>query len=200
MTDPATAFGETLANRVLRGEEWAREKLRPHAGRSFTMACGPLSAGYAVHDDGTLAARSRGGAPADAELYLSPVDLPAFLADPSRWDALVTANGDAALVATLRELAGTLPWFVERAFARALGPIVGQRVADAGRQLLAFPEYAGARLTENIASYLRDESGMLARGDEARRFAEANAELAARADGLEARIARLEATRPAVAK
>jgi ubiquinone biosynthesis protein UbiJ len=195
MTDPAAALGEKLANRVLRDEDWAREKLRPHAGRTFTLACGPLGSGYAVRDDGTLGARAAGDAPADAEFYLSPLDLPAFLADPSRWDALVTAKGDADLAATLRELAGTLPWFVERAFARALGPVVGQRVADAGRHLLAFPEYAGTRLAENVASYVRDETGLVARGDEARRFADDNAALAARVDALEARIARLAAAK-----
>ena len=32
--------------------------------------------------------------------------------------------------------------FVEEAFAKVLGPLVGQRMADAGRGLLAFPEYA----------------------------------------------------------
>ncbi len=77
--------------------------------------------------------------------------------------------------------------------------MVGQRVADAGRHLLAFPEYAGARLVDNVASYLRDETGTLARGDEARAFAADNAALAARAEALAARIARLDATRPPAA-
>jgi len=199
MTDAASAIGEKLANRVLNDESWAREKLRPHAGRSFTLGCGPVSSGYTVRDDGTLGARAPGGGPADAELYLSPLDVPGFLADPSRWNGRVTATGDAALVATLKELAGTLPWFVERAFAKALGPVVGQRVADAGRHMLAFPEYAGARLADNVASYLRDETGTLARGDEARAFAADNAALAARADDLAARIARLDAAHPSSA-
>jgi len=200
MTDSASALGEKVANRVLRDEDWAREKLRAHAGRSFTMSCGPVATGYTVRDDGTLGARAPGGGPADAELYLSPLDVPAFLADPSRWSALVTATGDAALTATLKDLAGTLPWFVERAFAKAFGPVVGQRVADAGRRILAFPEYAGARLAENVGSYLRDETGTLARGDEARRFAADNASLAARAEDLEARTARLESASPPVPK
>ena len=60
MTDPASAIGERLANRVLRDESWAREKLHPHAGRSFTLACGPVSSGYTVRDDGTLG-RARTG-------------------------------------------------------------------------------------------------------------------------------------------
>ena len=74
----------------------------------------------------------------------------------------VTADGDAALAATLRDLALTLPWFVEQAFAKALGPIVGQRVADAGRRLLAFPEYAVDRVGEASRSYARDEADLLA--------------------------------------
>jgi len=66
--------------------------------------------------------------------------------------------------------------------------------------VLAFPEYAGARLAENVASYLRDETGVLAGGDEARRFAADNAALAARADDLEARIARIASAPPAAAR
>ena len=42
---------------------------------------------------------------------------------------------------------------MEQAFARALGPLVGQRAADAGRALLAFPEYAGQRVTEMAYDY-----------------------------------------------
>ena len=80
--------------------------------------------------------------PPDLTLTLSPLGVPSLLANPARWGEFVTADGDAALAATLQELAQTLPWFVERAFASALGPILGQRVADAGRRLLAFPEYA----------------------------------------------------------
>jgi ubiquinone biosynthesis protein UbiJ len=193
MADPASTLGEQVANRLLRDEAWAREKLAPHAGRTFSLSCGPVATAYAVQEDGTVVARASGGGPADAEIYVSPLDLPAFLADPSRWNPLVTATGDAALIAALKELAGTLPWFVERAFAKALGPVLGQRVADAGRRILSFPEYAGARLTGNVASYLRDEVGALARDDEGRRFAAENASLAARAEDLDARVARLEA-------
>ena len=83
--------------------------------------------------------------------------MPAFLAEPTRWDALVTVDGDAALAATLKGLAETLPWFVERAFAEALGPIAGQFVADTGRRMLAFPGYAGERVGDSVASYVSDE-------------------------------------------
>jgi ubiquinone biosynthesis protein UbiJ len=66
--------------------------------------------------------------------------------------------------------------------------MAGQRLADAGRRLLGFPEYAAERLADSAVSYARDEAGLLARGDEMRPFAEQNALLAARVDAAEARL------------
>jgi hypothetical protein len=39
---------------------------------------------------------------ADLTLTISPFAVPAFVADPKRWDELVGAEGDAALAATLK--------------------------------------------------------------------------------------------------
>jgi len=192
MIDPAAALGRGLANHLLADEAWAREKLRAHAGRAFTMASGPVSVAFAIGDEGTLDAAPARGAAFDAEFHVSPLDVPALLAEPSRWDTLVVAKGDASLAATLKDLAHTLPWFVERAFAKAFGPVVGQRLADAGRRLLSFPDYAGGRLAESVVSYARDEAGLLARADEERAFAQANAELAQRVEAIAQRLARLE--------
>jgi ubiquinone biosynthesis protein UbiJ len=189
--DPASALGESLANRLIRDEDWAREKLAAHGGRSFVVRSGPLSTAYAIRPDGEIEAREALVSAADVEVSISPLDVPALLADPLRWDKLVTSTGDPALAATLRDLATTLPWFVERGFATAFGPVVGQRLADAGRALLGFPQYANSRVAENLASYARDEVGLLARGDDARGFAGAAAELATRVDALGARIDRI---------
>lgn len=192
MIDPAGALGRGLANRLLADEEWARNKLREHAGRVFSVASGPVTTRFLVRAEGALDSAPANAPPPDVELYVSPLDVPALLSDPTRWDALVRSHGDPGLAATLKDLAHTLPWFVERAFAKAFGPLVGQRLADTGRRLLAFPDYAGERLTESVVSYARDEAGLLARGDEARMFAEQNAALAERVDALAGRLARLE--------
>ena len=97
-------------------------------------------------------------------------------------------TGDARFAATLAELAQTIPWFVERLFERLFGPIVGQRAADAGRRLLAFPEYAIERIGASVASYARDEAQVAAHPDAFRRFAEDTAALAARVDALSGRL------------
>ena len=192
--DPASALGERVANGLLENEEWAREKLRAHSGRSFLLRSGPLATAFMIRADGTLDALPARGTVPDVELHLSPMDVPALLAHSDRWDLLVSSTGDAMLAGTLRELAITLPWFVERGFANVFGPIVGQRLADTGRALLGFPEYAGGRIAENVLSYARDETGVLARGDEARAFAAEQVGIAARVDGLIERVDHLDAT------
>ena len=192
--DPASLPSE-LANRTLGREAWAREKLAAHAGRIFAVDVGPARAGFRIEADGTVANAPLGGLTPDLELAIAPHRLPALLADPKRWNQLVDERGDAALGGTLKALAQTLPWFVEQTFARALGPIAGQRAADAGRRLLAFPDHAFSRVTESVGRYARDEAGLVVRHDEVRTFGEQTAALAARVDALAARIAALDTVR-----
>ncbi|MEP7276434.1 MAG: hypothetical protein ABI812_08775 [Betaproteobacteria bacterium] len=190
MIDPAT-FPSALANRTLGRETWARDKLAAHAGRVFAIGVGPATAGFRIEADGGFANAPLAGVTPDLRLSISPLQLPAFLADPRQWNECVKEDGDVALGGTLKELALTLPWFVEQAFARALGPIAGQRVADAGRHALAFPGHAAARFMESAGRYARDEAGLFVRDDEMREFAERTSALAERVDALEARVATL---------
>jgi ubiquinone biosynthesis protein UbiJ len=188
-----TAIPGAIANRVLERESWARERMAAFAGRVFVVAVGPIATAFAVETTGLVASAPLAGRAPDLTLRLSPFALPSFLADPLRWDALVNADGDAALAATLKELAQTLPWFVEQAFAKALGPIVGQRVADAGRHVLAFPGHAAGKFGESVAGYARDEAGLVAGGDELRALAADTQALAERVDAAAARLDALAA-------
>lgn len=188
MTLAPASIGSDLANRALEGETWAHEKLAAHAGRAFEVTVGPASGVFRITATGAFESAPVGDTAPELRLTVSPLELPSFLADPRRWNEYVREDGDSALGGTLKELAQTLPWLVERAFARALGPIAGQRVADAGRRMLAFPGYAAERITESVARYARDEAQLLARGEELRRFTDDTRDIAARVDALGARI------------
>ena len=190
--DPA-AVPAALANRVLAREQWARNSLAAHAGRSFKVVVGFAAATMQIDASGSIASAQAAVPMPDLTLTVSPFALPAFLADPKRWDELVAADGDAALAATLKGLAETGPWFVERAFAEALGPIAGQFVADAGRRMLAFPGYAGARVGDSVTSYVRDEVSLAATAAQARSFGDEVAETASRVDELATRVDALHA-------
>lgn len=174
-----------IANRALERERWAREKLAVHAGRVVRVNIGPAREAFAVDADGRL--EETNAAP-DLRLTISPLRLPALLAQPERWGELVVAEGDAALAATLSELALTLPWFVEALFAKAFGPVVGQRIADIGRRLLAFPDYAARRFGDSVTSYIGEETQLAAGVAEARIVASEIATFAVRVDALAVRI------------
>jgi ubiquinone biosynthesis protein UbiJ len=187
------ALAPALVNRVLEQENWAQTSLATHAGRTFAIVVGPMTTRLRIDAAGKVEAALRDGSPPDLTLALSPFSLPAFLAHPRRWDEFVVADGDPALAATLKGLAETLPWFVERAFATALGPIAGQRLADAGRRLLALPEYAATRVTDSVTSYARDELKFAATSIDARTFATDIEAIASRVDAIEARLDALAA-------
>ncbi len=185
--DPA-GLPAALANRVLGREAWARACLAVHSGRVFTVAVGPLVTAMRVDEAGTIASAPHQDGPPDLRLTISPLAVPSLLAEPTRWDEFVVVDGDPALAATLKGLAETLPWFVERALAGALGPIVGQRIADAGRRLLALPGYAGVRIGASIASYARDETHFATKSAEARSVGDEILATAARVDALSLRV------------
>lgn len=174
-----------IANRALERERWARAKLAPHAGRVVCVEIGPARQAFAIDTEGWL--RESRAAP-DLKLTLPPLRLPTLLAEPERWGELVTAEGDVALAATLRELALTLPWFVEAMFARVFGPAGGQGLADLGRRLLALPGYAAQRFGDSVASYVGDEAQLAVGAAEARVVASEIAALAAQVGTLAQRI------------
>jgi len=197
---PGTIAG-AIANRMLEREAWARQRLAAHAGRMFVIAIGPATAMFSIDEVGKLSGklssvRAAATAP-DLTLGMSPLDLPAFLANPARWDRYVKVDGDPALAATLKDLAPTMPWLVEQAFANVFGAIAGQRVADTGRRMLAFPEYAAERIGHSIAGYAREQPGLLVTADEGSTFALQAAELASRVDALAARVDALAKRLPA---
>jgi ubiquinone biosynthesis protein UbiJ len=185
--------GAFVVNRALERERWARDKLAAHAGRTVRFRIGPASVAWTVEQDGRL--RESSGAP-DLTLTVSPMRLPTLLAQPSRWEELVKADGDPSLAATLEELSLALPMLVEQSFARVLGPIAGAFAADTGRRMLAFPEYAAKRFGESVARYAVDESSLGVRSSEARAFFDGVTELASRVDALSRRLDAIDAAAP----
>ena len=184
-----------FANRALAREDWARERLAAHAGRKIRIVAGPAALTLAIETDGSFTDTAE--AP-DLTLTIPALRWPALMARPERWNELVVAAGDASLASTIGELAQTLPWFIERSFARLFGPIVGAQLAEAGRRLLTLPGYAAERAGSSFASYAGEEAGLVTGARVSTEFAAEVAALAARVDALADRVDRL--TKPAPAK
>ncbi|TMG84198.1 MAG: hypothetical protein E6H74_07115 [Betaproteobacteria bacterium] len=177
--------GLALANRALEREAWARNRLASHSGRTLRIRVGPASALLRIADDGKL---TPGRVPPDLTLWISPFRVPALLAQPERFSELVETDGDPQLAATLFDLAMALPWWVEQMFARVLGPIVGMRLADAGRQLLLLPGHAADSFGASVRDYVRDETQLLMTHAQVDVFAGDVAALDERIDALASRV------------
>ncbi len=178
-----------IANHALERERWARDRLAGHAGRTVRVQIGPALRSFAIDGDGRL--HDSEAAP-DLTLGISPLKVPALLSQPGRWGELVAGEGDAALAATLRELALTLPWFAEDLFAKVFGPVAGQWIADVGRRLLAFPDYAAQRFGDSFTGYVGGEARIAAGAADARVVANEIAALSTSVDALAHRIDRLD--------
>jgi ubiquinone biosynthesis protein UbiJ len=179
------SFAARAINHALAREQWARTRMSTHAGATFAVAVGPAHATCVIEPDGTVTETD--GAPG-LTLTVSPLNVPTLLAQPARWNEFVAAEGNAGLAATLAELALTLPWFIEREFATLLGPIVGTRVADAGRAMLGAPAYASERLGESLARYVRDEAKLVVTKSEAHDLTHAVSDVDRRIDALASRL------------
>src|SRR5439155_19006958 len=182
--------GAFLINRTLERERWARDKLALHAGRTVSFKLGPASVTWKIDESGSFHETKESP---DLTLTLSPLRLPSLLAQPARWHELVEASGDSGLATTLEELSLTLPMLVEQAFTRALGPIAGAFVADTGRRMLGFPEYAAQRFGESVARYAVDESALAVRASEVTAFATDVAAVDLAIDELSVRLDALDA-------
>ena len=166
---PGGASPEALAARRgqpgAAGETWARDQLAAHAGAVFTLTFGPFAASFRIGDDGTFAPAParRGRDPSPYRLAAGPAGAVGRASRAGARTCATTAIRRSP--ATLEAIAQTFPWFVERAFARVLGPIAGQALADTGRALLAIPAALSHHAAQSVGQYAGEADVVAQRGD-----------------------------------
>ncbi len=194
---PVARFARHAANATWRDVDWARDRLREHAGKTLAVEIWPFgSAAFAltITPEGDWADVPVGDAAgAVATLRLGPAMLPrvvaAFASAPDKPGAAADLDGDAELVRTLRDLLDVLPLALEERVQKVAGPVIAHGVSAALRALAAWPLYAAERFGSGIATYLTEESPTLAKRAAFAAFCSDAAALEARADRLLAQSA-----------
>jgi len=179
-------------NHLLSGQAWARERLRPFAGKRVSFRLAPLpDLRLLILDSGLVdASIPQGEAPDDLTVTVKPGALPLLLARDEAVLGEVELAGPADLAGTVQALVRDLEWDAEEDLSKLLGDVLAHRVADAARGMLAWQKEAALRLGQNVGEYLTEEQGLLAPGADAlAREVQAAAEDCAR---LERRVDRLE--------
>jgi ubiquinone biosynthesis protein UbiJ len=154
---------------------WARERLRPYAGRHVRLDLAPFALAFAVTGDGTLAASPADAAP---EVTLALPLAEALAALGSGWDAAMTkvrVSGSADLADALAFVFRHLRWDIEEDLAKFTGDIAAHRLVTGGKRLAEAPRRLAA--AKNSPFTAREEGEQLVRDIQA----------------LEADLAKLEA-------
>lgn len=191
---PVAVYCRVL-NTLLRREDWARERLARHAGKTVRFMVGGYSLSLSIQATGLVQPSEQAIVP-DVTLTIPAnrmADLPAVLRarDPSRLTELLHVQGDAGLAQVVSDLARDLRWDIEEDLSRIVGDVAALRLMQAGSVLAAGAQTAAQRLAGNASEFLSEESGILVNRPAYEDWADHMQALGGRLDQLERRVAEL---------
>jgi ubiquinone biosynthesis protein UbiJ len=187
--------GQALAgilNHLIVQTPGGTSSLARQAGRKLAIDAIITRHVFLIRDDGQLSAVPDAEAEAEATIRLTPdlmLRLPfegkaAFRSAPT--------EGDADLLSAFNDVFQNLSWDAEADLARVFGPVIGFRLAEAGRSFSGWLGQATLDTAKALAEYATEENPILASPLDIKHF---NAEVDTLRDDvarLEARLARLE--------
>ncbi|EJC62961.1 MULTISPECIES: ubiquinone biosynthesis accessory factor UbiJ [Alcaligenes] len=194
-----SAVGVRLLNALLDREDWARDRLQAHAGKTVSLIVGRLQLVYTITSQGKLEQGHPAVVP-DVTLTL-PQDklpeLPQILQDGdfSRVAQLMHVQGEAGLANLVSDLAANLRWDAEHDLAKIVGDVMAVRLFSGARRAVSGLRDLGQRLAGNATEYLTEESALLVTRPELDRMRGQASSLVQRLNELDQRLSRLDARR-----
>ena len=200
-----------LAVRALNGllsrEDWARERLSRHAGKTVRFALGGFAAGLAINSEGYADLADTAVVP-DVTLTVDPAKFNplGMLPGQTRPDVAEATHieGDAALARVVADLAENLRWDPEDDLSRLVGDIPATRLIAGARAAREGARAAVSSVSRNVSEYLAEERGVLVGAallaqwrQDLTDLHQQHDDVARKTAALEARLARLSAKRGA---
>ncbi|MED5389909.1 MAG: SCP2 sterol-binding domain-containing protein [Pseudomonadota bacterium] len=200
LSTTALATVERAINTALRSDPASADKLAVHAGRllAIEVSLPPLAIYALIVEDG-VELYHRSDATADVTVKGSPMDLASLLLNwntrPGVIGGPVDISGNRELLQEMQQLARELhiDW------GAILEPVTGSELAQqldySARRLFGWARQAAGRLSEQLADYVGNESGLTPGRRDVYEFGQDVDELRMDVDRLDARIQRLRAAR-----
>jgi ubiquinone biosynthesis protein UbiJ len=179
-----------VANHLLDGQPWLRERLQPFAGRTLEIRLPVAALVLTVGPDGRVAPAAAGAQP-DAVAALAGPPALADLLRPRGLMRAVELHGDGAFAAAVAGVLDELRWDAEEDLSRWVGDIAARRMVQTGVALLAWPRQAALNLAASASEYVTEEQRMLASRAAIDGFLSEVDSLREAVDRLEKRIERL---------
>jgi len=148
------------ANHLLAQADWARGRLKPHAGKRVRLVAPPFAVQFAIDADGLLVAADTQAHP-DAILSLTSAVLPFWLIDrPAAWRE-ARVEGDAELASAVGFVASNLRWDFEEDLSRVFGDVLAHRIGETLRAARRWQRATAQAAAASVAEYLTEERGIL---------------------------------------
>lgn len=177
-------------NHLLRGNAWARDLLKAHAGKVARFDCLPFTVSLVILDSGETAAAAPSNVP-DVTVTLTPGLLLRIAArDENVWRD-IHVDGDTALASVLNQLWRHLRWDYEEDLSRVFGDIAAHRMAQSMQLFGQWAQASGDNMARSFSEYWTEEQPLIAATSDLKAFASDVDTLRDDVARLEKRIERL---------
>lgn len=164
------AFASAPLNHLLRASVWARDALKPHAGKTAAFHCLPFITRLTVLDSGEVTSAAADAAPA-VTLTLTPgLMLRIAARDDTAWRDVII-DGDTALAEVIHHLWQHLRWDIGEDLSKITGDAAAHRITESGRTLRRWARASGDNLAHSFAEYWTEEQPLIAAKQDVARFA-----------------------------
>lgn len=172
-------------NHLLGQAAWARQQLRPFAGRQARFDMPPWQLAFAVTAGGLFEPVGEGEIDVTVTL---PADTPLVaLQGIDRAMAGAHVTGNAEFATALSFVLKNLRWDAEEDLSKLVGDIAAHRLVAVSSRLTLWQKQAARNVAENVAEYLGEESRLLVPARALADFRQELADFTRRIEKLETR-------------
>jgi ubiquinone biosynthesis protein UbiJ len=183
-------------NHLLAGANWARERLRPFAGRTLKLLLPPLELDLIVDPEGYFSVNPASATDVCIELPAATRLLALRQEGTEGLLRQARIEGNAEFASEVGFVLRNLRWDYEEDLSRWVGDIAAHRLATQGRKFLRWQNKAGHNLAENLSEYLVEERALLVSTNDLQSLSRDFQAFESQLDALEQRMQRLLQTTP----
>ena len=160
---------DAALNHLLRGESWARERLKPFAGKTAHFLVPPFSLLLTVTSSGEVA-RAAGDAASDAKFVLSPPLLLRLIGRDEEAYKQVEISGDSDFAGEIAYIAKNLRWDAAEDLSHIFGDIAAQRMVSTAESFSTWGKQSFDSLSRSFSEYWTEERPLIAKSTHVKQF------------------------------
>lgn len=160
---------DVALNHLLRGESWARERLKPHAGKTMHFLVPPFSLLFTVTSRGEVE-KAASDAASDAKFVVIPSLLLRLIGRDESAYKQVEITGDSEFAGEIAYIAKNLRWDAAEDLSHIFGDIVAQRIVSTAESFTTWGKQTFDSLSGSFSEYWTEERPLIAKSEHVKQF------------------------------